>query len=44
MKIKRDACAAIKAKAIAQDQQIDLNNMATIKGKEDALDQVEAYK
>ena len=36
--------AAVEAKAIAQNQQINSNNMATTEEKEDALNQVEAHK
>ncbi|WP_145371665.1 SasC/FmtB family protein [Staphylococcus epidermidis] len=43
-KIKEDARAAVEAKAIAQNQQINSNNMATTEEKEDALNQVEAHK
>ena len=41
-KIKEDARAAVEAKAIAQNQQINSNNMATTEEKQDALNQVEA--
>ncbi|WP_142556315.1 SasC/FmtB family protein [Staphylococcus epidermidis] len=43
-KIKEDARAAVEAKAIAQNQQINSNNMATTEEKQDALNQVEAHK
>lgn len=43
-KIKEDARAAVEAKAIAHNQQINSNNMATTEEKQDALNQVEAHK